>query len=346
MTFENIINILFYNLDYKIIIKLLSISKTINNDIKLIINSKLNQIHTYIIINKNIIIQYNEKETENYNKYIYNCKQLKLLELYNKYKYNYCNEIITINILNELVLRTMPNIYSNYERELDIQSLVYFGANINTIHINNYKNIIDLEKNIIDQKKNSIFQNIVIPSIITSIDVCAFYKCKLKSVIFHDAIINIGHSAFYNNELTFVKIPPLINTIKSRAFSHNKIKKVILHDNIINIDISAFCHNKLTNITIPPYCSFIGSYAFNDNLLEKIIIPSYMRYIGSFAFCNNKITSVVIDKYYNDNDNNTIYELCLNNFAFQNNKISILNIKHDNIICKTGVFANNLLTNI
>jgi len=339
MTFENIINILFYNLDYKIIIKLLSISKTINNDIKLIINSKLYQINKYIIVNKNINIHYNEKETENYNKYIYNCKQLKLLELYNKYKYNYCNEIITINILNELVLRTMPNIYNNYERELDIQSLVYFGANINTIHINNYKNIIDLDKNI-------IFQNIVIPSIITSIDVCAFYKCKLKSVIFHDAIINIGHSAFYNNELTFVKIPPLINTIKSRAFSHNKIKNVILHDNIINIDISAFCHNKLTNIIIPPYCSFIGSYAFNDNLLEKIIIPSYMRYIGSFAFCNNKITSVVIDKYYNDDNNDNINDLCLNNFAFQNNKISILNIKHNNIICKTGVFANNLLTNI
>ena len=332
MLFENIIDILIYNLDYKLIIKLLLVSKKINNDIKLLLNPNLIQINTNIIIDNNVNIK--ENENNNYNNYIYKCKQLKLLELYNKYKYNYCNEIITINILNELVLRTMPNIYTTNERDIDIKSLVYFGANINTINSNNYRYIINIDNNI-------IYHNIVIPSIITIIDNDAFINCNLESIIIHDRVIKIGKYAFSNNNLTVIKIPLSITTIMTYAFTNNKLINIILHDNIQCIEDGAFFNNQLIDITIPKYCKHIGSNAFQKNIINKIIIPSYVNKIGSFAFADNKITTVIIDKHYNET---LYYELCIDTFTFYNNQIIILEINNNNLLIKKYAFIKNLLT--
>lgn len=143
------INILVYNFDYNIILKLIICNKKIRYTILNLlkhINYKINIDDTIndIIINNNI-----------YEKYIYECKKIKIIELFNKYKSIYNNE---------LVLHTLPNIYTNLERELDVRILTYAGAQINTIR--NFKNFININNN------NIIFQHIVIPSIITH-----YYKC-------------------------------------------------------------------------------------------------------------------------------------------------------------------------
>ncbi len=338
MQIENIINILIYNFDYKIIIKLLLVNKTINNIIKLIILPTLINIDKNVIFDNKINIKYSNifNKYINYHEYIYKCKQLKLLELYNKYKYQYNNELITINVLNDLVLRTMPSIYTNNERNNDINTLVFFGANINIITANNFTKLINNTNNI-------IFQNIVIPSVIKIIGTNAFTNCNLQSIIIHDTVSEIGNNAFLNNNLVCIKIPLSVTVIKYNTFANNNLKKIILHDNIKIIEGFAFRNNKLINITIPQYCTCIDSYAFTNNLLEKIIIPSHIKYIGSYAFANNNINTVIIDEYYNKS---LYYELIINNYTFCNNKITLLEINNNNAIIKLNAFTKNLLNNV
>ncbi len=273
------IEIIIYNLDYKSILQLLVCNKKLRYTILNLLSHieyKFNiddTIHD-IILNNNI-----------YEKYIYECKKIKIIELYNKYKTKYNDELITIGLLDELILRTMPNIYNNLDRELDVKFLKYVGAQINTIR--NFKNLIDPAIHI-------IFQDIVIPSVIIHINKNAFNNCNLKSVILHDNIIDIGYLSFNNNNLTYIKIPKLVTIINSNSFANNQLNKIDLHDDIQIIDNYAFSHNNLFDIRIPKYCTIINREAFAYNLLIKIHIPPTITYICSTAFLNNRISSLLI----------------------------------------------------
>jgi hypothetical protein len=273
------IEIIIYNLDYKSILKLLVCNKKLRYTIlNLLSHIKFNiniddTIHG-IILNNNI-----------YEKYIYECKKIKIIELYNKYKTTYNNELITIGLLDELILRTMPNIYNNLERELDVKFLKYVGAQINTIR--NFKNLIDPTIHI-------TFQNIVIPSVIIHINKYAFINCNLKSVVFHDNIIYIGIMAFFNNNLKYIKIPKLIKIIHSNSFANNQLNNIDLHDDIQIIDNYAFSHNNLFDIHIPKNCIIINREAFAYNLLTRIHIPPTIKYICSTTFLHNRISSLLI----------------------------------------------------
>lgn len=274
------INILVYNFDYNIILKLIICNKKIRYTILNLlkhINYKINIDDTIndIIINNNI-----------YEKYIYECKKIKIIELFNKYKSIYNNELITVGLLNELVLHTMPNIYTNLERELDVRFLTYAGAQINTIR--NFKNFININNN------NIIFQHIVIPSIIIHINSNAFSNCNLKSVVLHDNIVDIGYLAFYNNDLKYIKIPKSVTIINSNSFANNRLNKIDFHDDIQIIDNYAFTHNNLFDISIPKNCTIIGTKAFAHNLLTEIQICPSIKYICSTAFTNNKIISLYL----------------------------------------------------
>ena len=49
---------------------------------------------------------------------------------------------------------------------------------------------------------------------------------RLTSVVLPNTLIDIGHSAFYNNELTEVIIPSSVRYIGSEAFYQNRLQNV------------------------------------------------------------------------------------------------------------------------
>ena len=60
---------------------------------------------------------------------------------------------------------------------------------------------------------------------------------RLTSVVLPNTLIDIGHSAFYNNELTEVTIPASVRFIGSKAFYQNKLQNVTFNGNVYNVNI-------------------------------------------------------------------------------------------------------------
>ena len=60
---------------------------------------------------------------------------------------------------------------------------------------------------------------------------------RLTSVVLPNTLIDIGHSAFYNNELTEVTIPSSVRYIGSEAFYQNKLQNVTFNGNVYNVNI-------------------------------------------------------------------------------------------------------------
>ena len=91
---------------------------------------------------------------------------------------------------------------------------------------------------------NELVKELVIPSDITEIKSCAFYKCSsLTSVTIPDSVTTIGDDAFgYCSSLTSIIIPDSVTTIGEDAFR--------------------YC-SSLTSVTIPDSVTTIGAWAFS-----------------------------------------------------------------------------------
>jgi len=91
---------------------------------------------------------------------------------------------------------------------------------------------------------NSSVTEVIMPSEVTSIGACAFYRCTmLTNVTIPDSVIEIGYSAFERCEnLTNINIPNGVKSIGGSAFS--------------------FCVG-LTSVIIPQSVTSIGRSAFN-----------------------------------------------------------------------------------
>ena len=183
--------------------------------------------------------------------------------------------------------------------------------------------------------ENTKLQSIIIPSSVTSIDVSAFYNCRvLKTLIVGgnnqiydsrdncNAIItkstnqlivgcmnsvipngvkSIGSSAFSGcSGLTSVTIPNSVTSIGSSAFSScSGLTSVTIPNSVTSIGSSAFfgC-SRLTSVNIPNSVASIGSNAFyNCSGLSSVTIPNSVTSIGSSAFYNcTSLTSIKVEK--------------------------------------------------
>lgn len=127
----------------------------------------------------------------------------------------YTPSIYTIDTLNDILLRTIPN-NKNENRSDDQQALIRLGANITNIddHLFNENEL----------------TYITIPICITNIGIGAFANNQLTELIISEFITNIDANAFNNNQLTYLKIPNSVDTIGYNAFTNNKLKQVEIPD--------------------------------------------------------------------------------------------------------------------
>ncbi len=235
----------------KIICKLMLCNKNLYKYLNTIMNSNICINSTTlqnITINTHLIFNNHEY----FNKYF----KLELINIYNRYKCNYNNEIITIITLNELILRTMPDIYDNSQRVQDIKLLLYLGANIDTI---------ELKHNQLLRQLLNKSLNFIIPFSIKYINDIVFANMQLQSVIISESVEYIGIGAFENNNLQSIIFPDSLIHIGMRAFKSNKLLSISLPNNNIYIGINCFYCNNLSMITIPESVKNIELNAFSDN---------------------------------------------------------------------------------
>ncbi len=143
--------------------------------------------------------------------------------------------------------------------------------------------------------------SVVLPSTVTEIGVCAFYRCKkLKKINLPSNLKKIGASAFGTCiSLDTITIPSKIKTIERGTFNGCNLKKVILPKNVKKIGESAFssCDN-LTKIVIPKNVKSIGAYAFaNCDSLEFVKFEKNTNKemtIGKKIFLNCKNLKTVL----------------------------------------------------
>ena len=178
---------------------------------------------------------------------------------------------------------------------------------------------------------------LVMPSNLTSIASCAFYKTNVASVTFEensqctsiggsafsgcsslisitipDSVTSIGLSAFYNcNSLASITIPDGVTIIDTNMlYGCNSLKSVTIGENVKSIGDYAFwgC-SSLLNITIPNSVKTIGYATFYDcSSLTSVIIGENVRSIGQSAFggCSS-LPSITIPNSVKKIDYNAFY---------------------------------------
>ena len=141
-----------------------------------------------------------------------------------------------------------------------------------------------------------------VPATVVEIGTGAFSNSSVKTVTFHEGLIKIDTSAFYDcTELTNIRTGVLDNTLpKSLSIIGN----------------AAFNNcSKLSSISLPDELSFIGSRAFEESGLTELRIPYELDYIGEGAFMNcTKLTRFTSDSYSYQADEETgvLYRIGMN----------------------------------
>jgi len=186
-----------------------------------------------------------------------------------------CSTLTTISFDNiEQICKFVPTRY--------LLSDVPFGYNTNThlVNLNGHELI-----------------NVVIPSTITSIRPCTFYRFnRIVSVTNIASVTTIGQYAFYQcTSLTTVTEPTSLTTIEPYTFSQCTSLKSISLPVATTIGNCAF--NQCTSLScdLPlPVATTIGKYAFYQCPITNLSLP-VIETIGEYAFSDcTEITSLTL----------------------------------------------------
>jgi len=142
-------------------------------------------------------------------------------------------------------------------------------------------------------------KNVVIPGKINNLSVTAIgnkaflgvdedtdqpKNSQLNSVFIPDGVIEIGHLAFFDNNLSGVIIPDTVTFIGDAAFSLNKLTGIVIPNSVTFIGHGAFASNQLTGVTISDSVTSIGMYAFINNQLTSVTIPKSVKELAKDVF--------------------------------------------------------------
>ncbi len=204
----------------------------------------------------------------------------KLLHLCDKYmEGGYQGQLVNIQILNDILIRTIPHGNSQDDQNY----LIHLGANLTTI-----------DEDTLEAFMGDEITTVTIPNSITIIGQLAFNNYDLTSVTIPNSVTTIGYDAFSDNRLTTVIIPDSVTTIETNAFSENRLTTVTISNSVTFIGNYAFANNRLTSVIIPVSVTTIGMGAFMNNRLRSVVIPDSVTTIDHNAFANNLLKSVTI----------------------------------------------------
>lgn len=164
---------------------------------------------------------------------------------------------------------------------------------------------------------NSIVSDLVIPSSITKIGPCAFSGSRIKSVVLHDGVTEIGSYAFgFCKHLTSMKfssglkkigqyafyscnipetfeIPASVESIGAYAFSRARVSEMTIPAGVKKLEdgVFAWCY-ALKEVHLPSGMVSIGKNAFFGSRLTTIDLPESLREIGDSVFARSAIREI------------------------------------------------------
>ena len=216
---------------------------------------------------------------------------------------------INFNATNVSYISIGTNIFQN-AGQAGSTVTANIGANIQRIPVGLFQNSKITAVNFLGNNVHTIdmsafyncrLTNITIPSSVTSIGLNAFSNCTNLTIVTFapdSQLQSIGNSAFNSTALTNITIPASVTGIGSSAFSGcANLTDIAVAPNSQLQTIGGFsgCIS-LANIIIPVSVTRIGANAFSGcTNLTNITIPSSVTFIGANAFsgCTN-FTNITI----------------------------------------------------
>jgi len=148
-----------------------------------------------------------------------------------------------------------------------------------------------------NKRDRDVFENVTIPSTVTSIGNQAFIGRGIKTLNLPEGLRAIGAGAFAENQISSnVKWPSAITVIPITVFAHNQLTSIDIPSSVTTIESGAFGGNKLTELTIPANVTRISACAFADNMISKLTFSNSgkLKTIEATAFSKNNLKSVAL----------------------------------------------------
>ena len=239
-----------------------------------------------------------------------------------EYAFNACTQITEIT-LPESVVTIGSAAFSSCSALTSLYiggSVTNIGSNafascgsLTSIVVNSYNPAFDSRNDcnaIIETATNTLVRGCnttVIPDTVTSLGASSFNNCTFNDITIPSSITTIDAFAFYYcTNLTDVVIPDSVTTINDHAF-HNcyKLQTIDFSDSLVTLGNCALSScTSLTSVELPPTLKSIGNTAFSNCVeLTDIRLSASITHIGedTFSHCNN-LLSISVD------EDNTVYD--------------------------------------
>ena len=130
----------------------------------------------------------------------------------------------------------------------------------------------------------SYIKNVVIPSTVINIDMCAFEYCRnLESISFPDDLLAIDNNicSFCVN-LKEVKLPKHLQYINESAFRDcQALKSISFPETLLSIARLAFYCTALSSVKLPENLEVIADDAFANTHIDMFILPKETRLLNT-----------------------------------------------------------------
>lgn len=141
---------------------------------------------------------------------------------------------------------------------------------------------------------DDIISDLTIPPSITKIGPCAFSGSRIKTIVLHDGVTEIGSYAFgFCENLNSVRFSSGLKKIGPYAFYRCKIPKTFeIPASVESIGAYAFARTRIHEITIPANVRKLEEGTFYWSSLKDVYLPSGMVSIGKNAFSGSTLTNI------------------------------------------------------
>ena len=212
----------------------------------------------------------------------------------------------TITIIESNAFKNCPNLNSVYASSISSWCNISFMPNEE--YVSDWDSSYGLGYARIDSNpmcyakelyiNGQLLVDLVIPSDIVNIPHFAFYSCEsIKSVTFHEEIISVGSSAFYDSKnISSLYITDIASFFSIDFYEYPAMAALYSVSNPMKYASNIYLNGKpVVDLVITDGVTYITQHSFaNCTSLKSVYIPNSVKAIGYGAFENaTNLTSVV-----------------------------------------------------